>query len=259
MKPHKSPRAASLPVHPVTRWHRLVGITSTLIVIITVLTGLALNHADALGLQRKHPHNGLVDKLYRQSAAAVPPGYATARGWITQIGSQVFRDTQPFAQHHAPLSGALMEGDSFYLAYRDALVQYDAEGQVVEIFSAMDGLSPPLTALGRSGPDLVVATASGVVSFDTVQGTARGNTVLNKVQWVTVATLPTGLAAPLAAAYRGEGVSYERVLLDLHSGRVFGLAGELVVDGAALCLLSLALSGAYMFFKFKRGAARRSR
>ena len=260
---HPPPRPARsahpIPVHPLTRWHRVTGIASTLIVVMTVLTGLALNHGDALGLSRTHPHNALVDALYRQSAAAMPGGYATARGWITQIGTQIFCDERVFAQRDAPLLGALIVRNTLYIAYRDGLVQYDKEGRVVEIFDALDGLPPPLTRIGIAGQDIVIATATGLLLFDVIQGTARATADTGDVQWVTAAALPAYLAAPLAVAYRGDGVSYERVLLDLHSGRLFGTAGELVVDAAALCLLTLALTGTYMFFKFKRGAQRRPR
>ena len=254
-------RAHPIPVHPLTRWHRVTGIASTLIVVITVLTGLALNHGDALGLSRTHPHNALVDTLYRQSAAFVPGGYATARGWITQIGAQVFRDERVFTQRDAPLLGALIVRNTLYLAYRDGLVQYDEEGRVVEIFDALDGLPPPLTRIGIAGQDIagqdiVLATATGMLIFDVMHGTASAIADIADVQWVTASAPPAHLAAPLSVAYRGEGVSYERVLLDLHSGRLFGTVGELVVDGAALCLLTLALTGTYMFFKFKRGAQR---
>ena len=59
--------------------------------------------------------------------------------------------------------------------------------------------------------------------------------------------------AAIGDAYSGSPLSYERVLLDLHSGRIFGRVGVLVVDAAAVALLLLALSGFYMWFKFKRG------
>lgn len=249
-------RAQPIPVHPLTRWHRIIGVASALIVVVTVLTGLALNHGDALGLARQHPHNALVDTLYRQSAASVPGGYATARAWITQVGTQVYRDAQPFAQRAAPLIGAMTVRDTLYIAYRDALVQYDAEGQVVEIYGVLDGLSPPLTRIGIAGQAIVIETATGLLQLDNTQGTARAATAAVPVQWSSVSALPASLAVLLALAYRGDGVSYERVLLDLHSGRLFGTLGEWVVDGAALCLLTLALTGTYMFFKFKRGAPR---
>ncbi|MCB2385418.1 PepSY-associated TM helix domain-containing protein [Thalassolituus alkanivorans] len=60
------------------------------------------------------------------------------------------------------------------------------------------------------------------------------------------------LPAELAAA-RNESISWQRVLLDLHSGRWFGSWGVWVVDVAALILLFLALSGAWIWFSRKRG------
>lgn len=246
-------------VHPATRWHRALGIASTLIVIVTVLTGLALNHGDALDLPRRHPHNALVDKLYRQSAAALPEGYATTRGWVAQLGAKVYLDAQALATHDAPLLGALTRDDMLLVAYRDGLVQYDAQGQVIESYAALDGLPPPLTALGHDAKSLVVGTAGGNVYFDVEKGVASAVPKEAMIEWSTAGAAPPALAATLADVYRGGGVSYERVLLDIHSGRLFGRVGEWVVDAAALCLLTLALTGTYMFFKFKRGGQRPQR
>lgn len=249
-------RAKGLRVHPVTRWHRALGIASTLIVIVTVLTGLALNHGDALDLPRRHPHNALVDKLYRQSAVGLPDGYATARGFVTQLGAAVYLDAKALATHDAPLVGALVQDDMLLIAYRDGLVQYDGAGQVVENYAALDGLPPPFTQLGHDAKSLVVGTASGPLYFDVEQGAASAVPKQAMIEWASATSSPPALAATLADVYRGSGVSYERVLLDLHSGRLFGRVGEWVVDAAALCLLTLALTGTYMFFKFKRGAQR---
>ena len=51
----------------------------------------------------------------------------------------------------------------------------------------------------------------------------------------------------LQAAYRGYGLTLERVLLDLHSGRVLGSAGVLLVDAAAILFLLLAISGLWLW------------
>lgn len=258
MKPENLPlrRRNGMRVHPATRWHRAVGIASTAIVMITVLTGLALNHGDALDLPHRHPHNALIDRLYRQSTEHLPAGYATPRGWVTQLGAAVYLDERPLATHDAPLVGALVREDMLLVAYRDGLVQYDAQAQVVENYAALDGLPPPLTKLGHDAKALVVAAASGPLYFDVDKGEASDVPKEAMVEWTSPAALPAPLSASLADVYRGSGVSYERVLLDLHSGRLFGRTGELVVDAAALCLLCLALTGTYMFFKFKRGAQR---
>jgi hypothetical protein len=61
--------------------------------------------------------------------------------------------------------------------------------------------------------------------------------------------LPEQLENILLKLYRGKGLSFERMLLDLHSGRFFGGFGIYFIDLAALCLISLALNGAWMWLK----------
>ena len=54
---------------------------------------------------------------------------------------------------------------------------------------------------------------------------------------------------------RGSGLPVERVLLDLHSGRIFGKPGVYVVDAAAILFLVLAASGVWLWGK-RRASAR---
>lgn len=250
------PRAKGNRVRPLTRWYRVLGIASILIVSITVLTGLALNHGDALDLSHRHPHNAVVDKLYHQSVRNLPDGFSTPRGWLTQLGAVIYLDTRALAEHDAPLVGALVLKDALLLAYSDGLVQYDTDNKMVESYGALDGLALPLTRLGTNADAAIIETAGGARRFDFRQGTTGTVAKQAMIEWATPARLPHELVASLAENYRGEGVSYERVLLDLHSGRLFGPYGEWIVDGAALCLLTLALNGTYMFFKFRRSAQR---
>jgi hypothetical protein len=66
------------------------------------------------------------------------------------------------------------------------------------------------------------------------------------VAWST----PTPLAASDREAYAqrlAPGISLQRVLLDLHSGRFLGRFGPLFFDLVATFLTILALSGAWMF------------
>ena len=44
-------------------------------------------------------------------------------------------------------------------------------------------------------------------------------------------------------------ITLERVIIDIHSGRFFGLSGVIMTDLAALAILFLAFSGAYAWFK----------
>jgi len=65
----------------------------------------------------------------------------------------------------------------------------------------------------------------------------------------TPLALPPELEEKLMQAYRGSGLSLERVILDLHSGRIVGQWGVYVVDGAALLFLALVITGLWMWMK----------
>lgn len=57
----------------------------------------------------------------------------------------------------------------------------------------------------------------------------------------------------VARSYRGEGVNMEKIILDLHTGKLFGLPGTLISDLAALALLFLTFSGLYNLWRRKKG------
>jgi uncharacterized iron-regulated membrane protein len=53
----------------------------------------------------------------------------------------------------------------------------------------------------------------------------------------------------LATAFRGEGLSLSRIILDLHSGRFFGVIGVILYDLAAICLVILGITGTMLWFR----------
>ena len=57
--------------------------------------------------------------------------------------------------------------------------------------------------------------------------------------------------------YLGEGPSLERVLLDFHSGRIFGPVGIVVYDLLALMVLVLSISGLIIWVRGKRNGKRK--
>ena len=252
---HKSApeRRASAPrLHPTARWHRVLGIASTAIVVITTATGLLLNHSDSLALAHLHPESTFVDRLYGQQATAPSAGFPTTQGWVAQIGRRVYLGPRPLAEHDAPLAGAIAIDDMLVLAYRDLLVEYDQQLAVQETFGELDGVHPPLRRIGLRGRMLILDTDSGLLAFDSAAGTIGPAAAAPAPGWVGEAALPADLVAALGRDQRGDGVSYERLLLDVHAGRLFGRLGPWLVDGAAVCLLVLAVTGTYMWFKFKR-------
>lgn len=241
-------------IHPATRWHRLLGITSAAIVIVTVATGIVLNHGDALGLSGRHAASGIVRSLYGLHAPAPDAVYASALGPVVQVGTRVFIEATTLVERESPLVGVVVVGDGLLLAFADGLVQIDSERRIVDRYDALDGLTTPVLRAGAGDGRAWLESDGGVQAFEADGSLSSGGLPVVGIDWSEAAELTSAQAEALTRAYTGDGVSYERVLLDLHSGRLFGAFGVWIVDAAALCVLVLALTGVFMWFRFRRGA-----
>ena len=61
----------------------------------------------------------------------------------------------------------------------------------------------------------------------------------------------------LSRDYRGRGLSWERLLADLHSGRILGAAGTYFMDFIALSLIVLSMTGLFQWRRRRNGNGRR--
>ena len=150
--------------------------------------------------------------------------------------------------------GALRAERVLWVAFVDALVELDNDFNVVQRYGSLDGLEMPIRAIGLSKGVPVVDSAGGVFGLDTafVEFVPMEDEI--GPEWQASGVLPLSLEQELLASYGGPQITYERLLVDLHSGRLFGTIGVIIVDIAAICLLVLAVTGIYLYFKLKRGA-----
>jgi len=250
-----SRRSAPPRIHPATRWHRLLGMLSLIIVLTTTVSGIIINHTDELGLARRQAQNALVDFFYMRGARDLPQGFATAAGFVVGVGDRTWRDDQLLhASGDAP-RGAVVHADRLLVLYRARFDEYTRDGRLVESYDELDGLTPPLLRLGVDGDRIVIAGKHMAWGFDANAGEFSRLAPSAATLWSTAAAPPPELHTRLHAASRGS-ISWERVLLDFHSGRLLGPFGRWLVDAAAVCLLILAVTGTYMWFKFKRAPPR---
>jgi len=64
------------------------------------------------------------------------------------------------------------------------------------------------------------------------------------------------LIQTITQQYRGEGLSVERVLLDFHSGHIFGPMGVFIYDLLAVAVGFLSISGLVLWIRGRRNGKR---
>jgi hypothetical protein len=101
--------------------------------------------------------------------------------------------------------------------------------------------TPALTGFVSLGP-LVVAAGGSAVRILTADGDPVDSAV-DDIHWSEASAPNAAELSALERAYRGRGLTVERLLLDLHSGRILSLPGTLFMDFVGICMVVLGISG----------------
>ena len=231
-------------------WHRYVGITAAFFVIILAITGLVLNFNDRLQLDQNHIDNSwLLDRYNIGSFPIV--SFQVNSHIISQASDYIYLDGEYKLHLLEKLVGAINLLDHYLLATESNLLLVDTQGQIVEEIGNYSGL--PEKPLG------IAATAQGDPVIRGINTYWKGSKELTAWQplqgphpkWVSPVKTPETLNIKIQAHARGHEITIERILLDLHSGRLLGSWGQNVMSIAAVLLLLLGITGTIMWIQKK--------
>ena len=232
-------------------WHRYFGLAAAAFVLLLAVTGLLLNHGDELHLDQREVRADWLLNWYGLTAPEVTAAYPAGGHWISQAGERIYWDTRALPGLRAPLRGALATEAGVLAAAGGHMLLLTPEGELIEELGAAQGAPTDVEALGLLEGRAAARTAEGVYLGDAELFTWETHEGAG-VEWAAAAPPPADLREELARAHRGAGLSMERVLLDLHSGRLFGAYGVMLMDAAALLMLLLAVTGVWHWARRKR-------
>ena len=235
-------------------WHRYLGLGLAVFIVVLAGTGLALNHSHALGLDARYAQSKWLLDRYGIAAPRDITSFEAGGHWISQVEDAVFFDDRELTREHSRLVGAVGLEGAIAAAFGDRILLLTTDGAVIE--SVTDVLGAPIAVedLGLlEGPRrLILHTASGDFTADPDLIEWRQVAAGPPVQWSRRATAPAALSDDIIGRYRGSILSYEGILLDVHSGRILGSWGVYVVDAAAGLLVLLALLGIWTWAARRR-------
>lgn len=258
MTRHHKQKSAGKQLRSLYLWHRWIGMTAAVFVVLLSLTGLALNHTERMGLDSRHVAFAPLLDWYGINAPDDITVYVAGSLTVASLGRQVYIGTAPLPGAEAPVSGAVLLDDFIVVGLKDQLLLLTRDGELVERLDATAGIPAGVQALGTNASGrLVVAGADGDYSADSDLSRWQRSNVSN-VTWSTPVTPAPALVTALQQHYRGSGLTVERVMLDLHSGRILGAWGVYLMDAAAIVFLLLAASGIWLWGK-RRASARAHR
>lgn len=229
------------------RWHRWSGISAALFAIVLAATGLLLQHAPSLGLDRAAVGSAAVARWLGHGGDDVT-AFRVGDRWLLGTATGLWLGERRIADLDARPDGAAGTPFGFAVAAGGGILLLDREGRLIERLQPGAGLPLTVRRIGHDADGNVVLHGSRTwqPGADWLEFRRRPDA---DATWIEPGEPPAALAATVRQAELARSVTWQRLLLELHSGRIAGPAGVFVMDIAAFALLILAGTGLYLWWR----------
>lgn len=229
-------------------WHRRAGLAAIILVIILAITGILLNHTESLQLDETYVESSAILNWYNLEPEGEIVSYSTNGHTVSAWGEQLFFDNQPVARATQILRGVIWAEQLVIVAFDTEIFLLTHKGELVERMPTGQSFSD-IQRLGVKYERPVIETSEPLY-YIADEHILDWDAIINDgIEWSVETTLNESQINELRHAFRGRGLSMERVILDLHSGRIFGHYGIYVMDAAAIALLWLSFSGLWVWWR----------
>lgn len=236
------------------QWHQRIGLTAAFFVLWLGVSGTLLTRSNDLGFDTLRLRWDWLTAMYGLRAEAPRMGFEAAGHWMAATKENTLLDAKevsprlPAPVGFVSLTGAA--GTQLYIGTPESLVITTAAGERI------DELRPPIlpiAAIRRIG-----VTANGAIAvqdYDAFESSDGGNSwtpvLPQSVTWSEPKPLPVEQRSNIEQFAR-PSILVEQVLIDLHSGRLFGLVGAWIITVIGVLALMLSISGVWTWWRIRQ-------
>ncbi|HEY1077100.1 MAG TPA: PepSY-associated TM helix domain-containing protein [Fontimonas sp.] len=235
-------------------WHKRVGLFAFAFMGWLGASGFLINQSAEWGYDTVRIDSPIVMALYGLHPVPPATGFSSGGRWLSVTSDYTLLDAQPIAERiHEPLgfvAGGSEAKPLLFVGTSGSLTLLTTDGALY------DQLQPPI--LPVSTIRRIGTTADGAIvvqDLDAFQSKDSGDSWTpvdpTQVTWSVATRMPEENRQALLP-YSKPSVSLEHVLVDAHSGRLFGNVGAWIINLVGFGAFWLSLSGVWMWWRIRQ-------
>ena len=238
-------------------WHRKLGIMAAFFIIFLSLSGVALNHTTTLSLAHQPitstwllDHYGIAPpsdvRFYQQNSLHVTNNLL----WLNEM--LLLESASDIVAAISILPTQNSNSQIILAVSSNQIYLFNQQGDLIDQLGEELGVPQNINALSVNNNDVILRTATGYFQTNIDFLKWQKIAFVREPDWIEAVEVSDHAKATAALLYRSRFLTLERIILDAHSGRIFGLFGVLFMDLVAILLILLSLSGIYIWLRYAR-------
>jgi len=226
------------------RLHRWLGLTVVLFVLLLSATGIALNHSSDWGLDQRFVRWNWAHSILGIRVPEVAASFTDDGHRVTQLGRRIYFDTSEISQEVESLAGFVVLDAFAVIATADAVLLLQVDGKFVQRLDLSADGATPVRRIGLlHGQPVIEADGYFIGDAEVTHFEPWPAADEADVAWSVASAPAPAEIGLLEDLYRGRSLTVERLLVEVHSGRILATAGPVMLDVVAVGLVVLSLSG----------------
>ncbi|MCJ8319680.1 MAG: PepSY domain-containing protein [Colwellia sp.] len=230
-------------------WHRKLGIVAAFFLIFLSITGIALNHTDSFKLAH---YNVKSTWLLDHYGIKAPNQLSFYSDNITVTDHLVWLKNTLLLEVSTPVVSIGVFQNYILIATEQSFYIYSQEGKLVDKLGVSSGLPLGITEMFLGNNNAIVKTAMGYYQTDSDFFDWQKITPITDPNWIVKINATQEQKSLAILNYKAQFLTWERIIVDTHSGRFFGIIGVYFMDVVALLLILLSVSGIYIWIRHAR-------
>jgi len=234
-------------------WHRKLGILTAVFIIFLAASGILINHANDFSLDTLPVKNTWLLNFYGIKNPEQVRFYANKKIAVTD--NYVWLNNKLLIESDTPLVTAVKLKQFYLLVFNAQISLYTPDGELIDQLDGASGVPSEIKAVAIDNQHIIVKTANSNFQTDSDLLTWQNissNQFAKSIHWIQAEKVSIAEIQAITWQYKSQFLTWEQVLLDAHSGRIFSRVGVFISDAIAIFLILLSLSGIYLWLRLAK-------